>query len=653
MAKIQLRIMKKLIVILIFLVVYIVGNAQNDIAKLVIAKALVEQVEKGSNTYSIDSTLYLSTKALNVLKTIDTKKVNKTEYYKLIAQSYNNIGTCAYFSGKISNALENYHKALKIRERLNDNKGLIESNNNIALIYKRQNDTIQATKLFKKALRLAQQEKDNEEISKILNNLGGLCSAKNANLSLSYYLKSLDIEEKLGNLTEIGKREQNIATAYQNLNDISNAKKWYLKSIATKTKTGDKIGLATTYNALSQLYLEINRYGEGEQNAKKAYAFAFEENNLDNLILASEKLYDIYYHKKLYVDAIKKLEEISHLKEERLILANEKETEALQLKYDYDKKLETFELKSKLEKQALNLKIKSEQQKQIGLSLFILLTIGFSSLMYNRFKKTKKQKLIIEDQKKLVEHKNQEITDSINYAKRIQHTLLANDELLRKNLSDYFVLFKPKDIVSGDFYWASEQENDFYIASCDSTGHGVPGAFMSLLNISFLNEAVNEKNILEPHEILNYVRKRLIDNIGQDGGQDGMDGTLVRINKQSKEITYASAYNSPIVISQNSIIYLSSNRMAVGKSPYEHKSFDLFKLDYKKDDVLYLYTDGFPDQFGGEKGKKFKLKQLQEQLLTYHDIAIKNQGALLDQLFEEWKGAFEQVDDILVIGIKL
>ena len=246
------------------------------------------------------------------------------------------------------------------------------------------------------------------------------------------------------------------------------------------------------------------------------------------------------------------------------------------------------------------------------------------------------------------EQKNKEILDSITYAKRIQYALLANKNLLENNLFDYFVLFKPKDIVSGDFYWATKRENKFYLAVCDSTGHGVPGAFMSLLNISFLNEAVNEKNIVEPHFILNHVRKKLIENI--DGGQDGMDAILMCFDEN--KITYSAANNSPVLIKNGELISMPSNKMPVGNGE-KTESFSLHTIEFQKGDSLYLYTDGYSDQFGGSKGKKFKHKQLKELITSITNLPLTEQSEILNQKFGNWKGNLEQVDDILVIGIRL
>lgn len=252
-------------------------------------------------------------------------------------------------------------------------------------------------------------------------------------------------------------------------------------------------------------------------------------------------------------------------------------------------------------------------------------------------------------QKEIVEEKNKEIIDSINYAKRIQYTLLAHQELLDKNLPEHFVLFKPKDIVSGDFYWATKNQNgDFYLAVCDSTGHGVPGAFMSLLNISFLNEAISEKNISEPHQVLNHVRSRLIQNM--ENSQDGMDATLIRF--MNGKIQYASAHNHPLLIRNGEIKELHADKMPVGKGE-KNDSFTLHEMDLQKNDLLFFFTDGYADQFGGPKGKKFKYSNLQKLFFENADKDLDSQSQILNQKFQEWKGDLEQVDDVCIIGIRI
>jgi len=260
----------------------------------------------------------------------------------------------------------------------------------------------------------------------------------------------------------------------------------------------------------------------------------------------------------------------------------------------------------------------------------------------------------ISHQKELVEEKQKEITDSINYAKRIQYSLLAHDDLLKNNLPEHFVLFKPKDIVSGDFYWASEklynESKKFYLAVCDSTGHGVPGAFMSLLNISFLNEGINEKNITEPNKVFDHVRNRLTENV--DGGADGMDAILIQFDFEKKIMNYTAANNAPLLIRNNTIQELQKDKMPVGRSD-KTNPFQLFNLTLEKGDCLYFYTDGYADQFGGEKGKKFKYANLNKLLIEIHNLPMQEQNEKLLTAFEKWRGDLEQVDDVCIIGIRI
>ena len=266
--------------------------------------------------------------------------------------------------------------------------------------------------------------------------------------------------------------------------------------------------------------------------------------------------------------------------------------------------------------------------------------------------KVKERTKEIQLQKHIIEEKQKEIVDSINYAKRIQYTLLAHKEFLQEQIPDHFVFFNPKDIVSGDFYWATQHKNKFYLAVCDSTGHGVPGAFMSLLNIGFLREAINEKAIEKPNEVLNFVRQRLIDNISREGQKDGFDGILLCIDKDNKTITYSAANNAPLLIKNTVYSELEADRMPVGKGEKE-ASFILRDIKYEPGDVLYLYTDGYADQFGGPKGKKFKYKPLNELLLQISHLPLDIQNSKLKTVFEDWRGDLEQVDDVLIIGIKL
>jgi serine phosphatase RsbU (regulator of sigma subunit) len=269
-----------------------------------------------------------------------------------------------------------------------------------------------------------------------------------------------------------------------------------------------------------------------------------------------------------------------------------------------------------------------------------------------------KEKERINELKIEIENKHQEILDSVNYAQRIQRALLANKKLLDENLHEYFVLFLPKDIVSGDFYWAQKMSNDtFCIVAADSTGHGVPGAIMSILNISCLSEAVNAQNLLLPNEILNHTRKRIMEHMANDGseegGKDGMDAIICNFDFKTLQLKFAAANNPLYLIRNNEFLEFKSDKMPVGKPMGEILPFTLQEVNLQKGDLVVMITDGFADQFGGEKGKKFMYKSLKELLLKLSDKNPQEIKSNLEQAFIQWKGNLEQVDDVCIIGVRV
>jgi serine phosphatase RsbU (regulator of sigma subunit) len=268
----------------------------------------------------------------------------------------------------------------------------------------------------------------------------------------------------------------------------------------------------------------------------------------------------------------------------------------------------------------------------------------------------------LSEQKQIIEEKHKEITDSINYAERIQRSFLATKELLDENLGDYFVFFKPKDVVSGDFYWASSVKtsdangrNSFCFCCADSTGHGVPGAIMSILNISSLEKAMETES--EPHQILNATRKIIINRLKKDGspdgGKDGMDCTLLLFNHDKTMLHFSAANNPVFIIRGLDLIEFKADKMPVGKHDKDQESFILQRVELQKGDCIYTLTDGFPDQFGGEKGKKYMIKNLKEYIRSMAHLPMIEQHHLLSTEFENWKGVHEQIDDVCIIGVRI
>jgi len=268
--------------------------------------------------------------------------------------------------------------------------------------------------------------------------------------------------------------------------------------------------------------------------------------------------------------------------------------------------------------------------------------------------KVQERTLEIEEQKELVEEKQKDILDSITYAKRLQDAILPPVSFIKKFLPDSFLVYKPKDIVAGDFYWMERSDDNILIAAADCTGHGVPGALVSVVCSNALNRTVKEFHITEPGKILDKVRELVLETFekSESNVQDGMDISLCCITTKTKEVQWSGAYNSLWYIQKGEIKEVAADKQPIGKNN-RPEPFNTHKLNLQKGDTLYLFTDGYADQFGGPKGKKFKYKQMEELLLANASKPMDEQKDVLENTLEKWKGTLEQVDDILIIGIRV
>jgi serine phosphatase RsbU (regulator of sigma subunit) len=265
----------------------------------------------------------------------------------------------------------------------------------------------------------------------------------------------------------------------------------------------------------------------------------------------------------------------------------------------------------------------------------------------------------LEEKSRELEIRNKDVTDSINYAKKIQYAVLPHEESIYRSIPLSFIYYVPKDIVSGDFFWFHELDRDnFIIVSADCTGHGVPGAFMTVICSSLLNQIVIEDKITKPSEILSELDRRIVMTLKQEKEktttvQDGADLSLLKVNKVTKELIISSAKRPAVFVREKSMKDIKGNKFSIGGMRTDIKIFEEVKLDFQEDDMIYFYTDGFTDQFGGDKGKKYSSKRLKETLLSIHHLPVSEQKSKLDTIMKEWKGELDQVDDILVMGIKL
>lgn len=401
---------------------------------------------------------------------------------------------------------------------------------------------------------------------------------------------------------------------------------------------------ATILMKLGAVYTTLSRFSEAESHLLRSKDICT-KNTLDHeLVETYSELISLYQKMNDFKKAFECIRSQNDLKEKIL------DIEKLNRIASLEKKLAISEKQKELDEEKINLQeSKTQNQYLFFVVIFIAAISGFLVFLFFRTRSLKNK---IEEKSHIIEEKQKEILDSIHYAKKIQTTLLADHDLISKHLQNYFILYKPKDIVSGDFYWSTTQNDSFYISICDSTGHGVPGAFMSLLNVNFLNEAVNEKNIDEPGKVFDYVRQKLITNMSQHDQKDGMDGVLLRYNNLDKSITYSAAYNAPVVVSNGIIKKQLADKMPVGKGE-KTDAFTTYDLNLQKGDVVYLFTDGYADQFGGPKGKKFKQKQLEDLFLQISSYSVQEQFQILNDTFLGWKGVMEQVDDVLILGFKM
>ena len=352
------------------------------------------------------------------------------------------------------------------------------------------------------------------------------------------------------------------------------------------------------------------------------------------------------------------------------------EEEEIDEEINIDELLAEMEVKFENERQKRLLSISNAQIKKnnsqillfrIGFVIFILLLLFFIYFLIDKTKINKiillqkkeveTQNQIIEDKNKVVETQNKDIRDSIRYAERIQSAILPPKSFWSSILPNSFVFYRPKEVLSGDFHWIAETDTHIFVAAADCTGHGVPGAFISIVNYNLLNKAVLEKGMVDTALILDAVNTWLTESLHQtyeeSSVKDGMDVSLISINKVSNEVYFSGAYHSIYLVRNDVLVEYKGDKFPVGVFiEDELNQFRSFKVDVQPGDMIYLFTDGFADQFGGPKGKKYKYAQLRDKLVAIGSKDMEEQSSQLMNNFDQWKGNREQVDDGLILGIR-
>ena len=694
--------------------------------------------------YSNNGNYKAAIKAYQTLLNVMIIQKNEPE----VAYCYLNIGEVYMYQGNYLKALDLYQKALKIFEKysksnnltvsLSCKKGMVRSYNDIGTIHAENQALPLSLEYFKKALSTEEQIGDKRVISGCYNNIGIIYYMQSDYpQAIEYYKKSLKTAEEINDKPGMSERYNNLGLVYADKGNANLAINYYLKSFKIDEELGDKKGMAIVLGNISLLNNQIKNYREAIKYAERSLEIAKNIGSLDEQKCAYNYLSTAYDSLKNYKKNSQYLKLFKLLNDSIYNIESGKQIKEMEAIYQTEKKQKEIELLNK-DKELQNAKISKQETQKIGLIagiilMLVLLVVIFVS--YNQKKKANKllvfqkhqieekneelnqqneeiasqrdeiesQRDLLINQKEHIEEIHKEVTDSINYAKRIQEAVLPVSAPARAVLGEHFILFKPKDIVSGDFYWTTKivgnrqsavnspqsAVNSPQTADCklptadllivvvaDCTGHGVPGAFMSMLGISFLNEIVRKQEITLANHILNELRKEIVNALQQKGQvdeqKDGMDISLLVVNTETNECQWAGA-NNPLYIvrgGQNpqgltkpellqnleGLEEIKGDKMPIAIYLVMNE-FTNHNFNVEKGDCLYLFSDGFSDQYGGSNKRKFMSGNFKKLLQNISSKSMKEQKKILSETIDSWMNysgkTYEQTDDITVLGIKI
>jgi len=651
---------------------------------------------------NLDSSELLSNQAIEVFKAIGEEEN--------IASCYNILGSVSNKRGDLRSAMKYYGYATPILEKKKNKRSLATNYNDIGNGYRELGDYVKALQFFRKGLECSREAGYKQAVAYTLANMANCYQLmQNFDRSLSNYKEAADILLQIGdkrgyaytlfsvyNVYDSKKNYDTAITGFKRVNALmeevgddagrngciysigtilakigkqDEALVYLLRSLTLTEELQQQLELSECLNSIGIVYMNKKEPSKALEYFKKSLVAVEGTGALNSIKYCYERLSECYEDLGDFKNAIKYHKLFTSAKDSILNENNFKQLNELSTKYETEKKELAIELQKK-EIAVKNGEVKQQSRLKFAFASGFILMALLSVVVYRGYRQKRKANEIISTQKKEVElkntivesqrhqleEKNTEITDSINYARKIQSALLPSEPDFKKLLPDSFILFKPKDIVSGDFYWITEINDKVIYCTADCTGHGVPGGFMSMLGTSFLNEIVIMRQIDSPAEIMNELRKQIIRSLKQTGvageNKDGMDAVICSVDRKKKQLTYSAANNSCYILRSAELIELKPDKMAIG---YGEKlnSFSQNTFELQNGDMIYSFTDGYADQFGGEKGKKFKYSRLAELFKT---IGLKNldeQKLIMTDTITEWQGRLEQVDDILVVGVRI
>jgi tetratricopeptide (TPR) repeat protein len=626
------------------------------------------------------------------LQTKDTLRKMVLDNIKKTGHAYMNIGNVHYQMGSYGKAIENYKISLSHYDSIDYDKGVSGCYNNIGSIFEEQENYDKAINYYNQSLEINLKLNEVRNIATIYNNIGEVF-LKNSNFRKAQvsFNKSLQYFKEANDKRGISSVYSNHALVYFNEKKYSKALEMINKALKIDYQTDDRQGTAEDLNYLAEIYMEKGNYREAIEIAEKS----LEISRTINTPLQSKKscrlLAEGHEHMNEFRKSLDYYKEFKKLEDRLFNKEKHKQIEELEQKYQAEKKQQKLEKQEALlsKQEAVIAQQNTMKLVYIGGILFLGIIVV---LIYSNYRQKKRanrvltqqkeeiqaqneelqeqneeiqaQRNELEKQRDLANHqkdaiavKNDEITSSIQYAKSIQAAVLPQDYFISRVLQDFFILFKPKDIVSGDFYWVNHKNNMVIAAAVDCTGHGVPGAFMSLLGMSLLNDIIDEMQDVKANEILNILRTRMIQSLHQKGlseeNRDGMDLSLIVWDKENGEIQYSGAYNPLYLVRNGKLIEYKANRMSISIQSRLDQSFNNNFIKVKRGDTLYLATDGYSDQISSSTHKKMTRGRFKNYLQQIGDMDLDDQKAELNKYFEEWRGSYEQVDDVLIVAIRV
>ena len=550
-----------------------------------------------------------------------------------------NIGVMFWKQEEFDLAMEYFEQAYEMAYEAGDLPRAANPLNNIGIIHYQREDYDQALVYFKRALEIRREEGDQQGIAQSLSNVGLIYKVQgDLETAIEYYLQALELDEKYSKPEDHARTIGNMGTLYNAYGDYKRAAEYLNQSLKAAKSVGDLNTISTNYEGLAEAYSKQGDYRQAFEALELHIVFKDSLKNIDNQAALIKHDLDMEYARKSAADSVKVAE--AQKVTDAQLLANE----------------------AQIERDAV-----------LRYSLFggIAVLLITALIVFKRLQVTRRQKVVIEAQKKqveqqkslvenqklIVEEKHKEITDSINYAKRIQFAILPPDKMVKEYLPSSFVYYQPKDIVAGDFYWMEpcvlpSGGKSVLFAAADCTGHGVPGALVSVVCNNGLNRSVREFGLREPGQILDKTREIVIQEFekSEEEVKDGMDIALCYL--EGTTLSYAGANNPLWIVRNGEILETKANKQPIGQFhapvPYTTHQFEL-----EKGDTIYVFSDGFVDQFGGEKGKKFKARAFRALLLSIQSEPMDRQHTLIHEAFENWRGSFEQIDDVCVLGVRI